>query len=135
MRDNREAGVIGEALDRSYLSVGKSLWRAFGKPPWLRDFVGTLVEASFDDDARDDDHQMLFMHDDVSSDLDLAMLSRREGINAKDTPDGILNRLAETTLGRFINEIEKRPDAGTIELGFLLLTLSEDAVIDQQRDR
>jgi hypothetical protein len=73
---------------------------------------------------------MVMLEDDISTDLDLAMLARREGIPAKRTPHGILTRFAATTLGRFVKEIEARPDPGTIGLGFMLLTLSEKAVIE-----
>lgn len=77
-----------------------------------------------------EEHQMMMLHDDISTDLDLAMAARRDGIAAKRTPDGILTRLPATTLGGFIRDIEARPDPGTIDLGFLLLTLNEDTVVE-----
>lgn len=73
-------------------------------------------------------HDMVMFEDDISTDLDLAMLARREGIPAKRTPDGILTRFAATTLGRFVKEIEARPDPATIDFGFMLLTLGEKTV-------
>lgn len=76
------------------------------------------------------EHDLVFLGDDISIDLDLAMLVRREGIPAEKTPDGILTRFATTTLGRFLTEIERRPEPGTIDLGFLLLTLNEETVIE-----
>lgn len=76
------------------------------------------------------EHDMVMLEDDISTDLDLAMLARREGIPAKRTPDGILTRFAGTTLGRFVKEIEARPDPGTIDLGFMLLTLGEKTVVE-----
>jgi len=78
----------------------------------------------------DEEHDMVMLDDDISADLDLAMLVRREGIPGKGTPDGILTRFAATSLGRMIKAIEARPDPATIDLGFTLLTLSEDAVAD-----
>jgi hypothetical protein len=60
----------------------------------------------------------------------LAMLARREGIPAKRTPDGILTRLAATTLGRFVKQVEAQPHPGTIDLGVMLLTLSEKTFIE-----
>nr|VFK64152.1 MAG: Preprotein translocase subunit SecA (ATPase, RNA helicase) [Candidatus Kentron sp. UNK]VFK69433.1 MAG: Preprotein translocase subunit SecA (ATPase, RNA helicase) [Candidatus Kentron sp. UNK] len=72
----------------------------------------------------------VWLGEDISADLDLAMQARREGIPAKRTPDGILTRFAATTLGRFIKEIEARPDPGTIEFGFMLLTLGEKTVVE-----
>jgi len=77
-----------------------------------------------------EEHNMVMLHDDISTDLDLAMLARREGIPAKRTPDGILTRFAATALGRFVKEIEARPDPGTIDLGFMLLTLGEKIVVE-----
>lgn len=77
-----------------------------------------------------DKQDMVMLEDDISTDLDLAMLARREGIPAKRTPDGILTRFTATTLGRFVKEVDARPDPGTIDLGFMLLTLSEKTVSD-----
>ena len=70
------------------------------------------------------------MEDDISTDLDIAMLARREGIPGKRTPDGILTRCAAMTLGRFISEIEAHPDPRIIDLGSMLLTLNEKAFIE-----
>lgn len=76
-----------------------------------------------------DEHNMLLLDDDISADLDLAMLVRREGIPGKSTPDGILTRFAATALGRITKAIEASPGPATIDLGFTLLTLDEDTVI------
>jgi SEC-C motif len=78
----------------------------------------------------DEELDMIVLDDDISADLDLAMLVRREGIPGKATPDGILTRFAATALGRMVTAIEVRPDPATIDLGFMLLTLGEDTVID-----
>jgi hypothetical protein len=78
----------------------------------------------------DDEFDMVMMHDDISTDLDLAMLVRRDNIPGKRTPDGILTRFATTTLGRFVKQIETKPDPATIDLGFMLLTLGEDTVTE-----
>lgn len=76
-----------------------------------------------------DEHDMVVLEDDISADLDLAMLVRREGIPGKGTPEGILTRFAATTLGRMTRAIEASPEPATIDLGFTLLTLSEDTAI------
>lgn len=76
-----------------------------------------------------EEHGLVMLEDDISADLDLAMIARREGIPGKRTPDGILTRMANTTLGRLIKEIGNRPDPATIDLGYTLLTLSEDTII------
>jgi hypothetical protein len=77
----------------------------------------------------DDEHDMVVLDDDISADLDLAMLVRREGIPGKGTPEGILTRFSATALGRMVKAIEARPDPATIDLGFTLLTLGEDTVL------
>lgn len=76
-----------------------------------------------------DEHDMVVLEDDISADLDLAMLVRREGIPGKGTPEGILTRFAATALGRMTRAIEASPEPATIDLGFTLLTLSEDTAV------
>lgn len=74
-------------------------------------------------------YNIAMMTDDIATDLDLAMLVRRDGVSGKRTPDGILTRMASTTVGRLIKHIDARPDPATIELGLMLLTLSEDTIV------
>jgi hypothetical protein len=76
-----------------------------------------------------DEYDMFMLEDDISADLDLAMLVRRESIPGKGTPDGILTRFSATALGRITKAIEASPEPATIDLGFTLLTLNEDTVI------
>lgn len=77
----------------------------------------------------DEEHDMVMMTDDISADLDLAMLVRRDEISGNRTPDGILTRLSSTALGHIVERIESQPDPATIDLGFMLLTLREDTVV------
>ncbi len=77
-----------------------------------------------------DEYSFVSLDDDISTDLELAMLVRREAMPGKRTPDGILTRYAATSLGRLIKEIEARPDPATIDLGYVLLMLGEKAVVD-----
>lgn len=76
----------------------------------------------------DGDVTMMSLHDSIAADLDIAMFARRDGIPGKATPDGILTAFAGTTLLRLIEDIDERADPGTIDLGFLLLAISGDAV-------
>lgn len=76
-----------------------------------------------------DAHTMVMLDDDISADLDLAMLVRRDGVPGKGTPEGILTRFDATVLGRLVKAIEARPDPATLDLGFTLLTLGEDSVL------
>jgi len=80
-----------------------------------------------------EDVDMVWLGDDISADLDVAMAVRRDGVPGPETPDGILTRLTSTALGRIVAEIEARPDPGIIDFGFLVLSLSENAVLDVSR--
>ena len=68
--------------------------------------------------------------EDYTSGLDIAMQVRRTGIKGAETPDGILTRLKNTTLGRILKEIENRPDPDTVDIGFLLLGMCEQTFIE-----
>ena len=78
----------------------------------------------------DDEHDLVMLDDDISADLELAMLVRREGVPGKSTPEGILTRFSETALGRMVRAIETQPHSGLIDLGFTLLTLNEETVLE-----
>lgn len=78
----------------------------------------------------DEEHSMVVLGEDISADLDIAMAARRDGIPGRATPEGILTRYAGTTLWRLIEDIEARADAGTIDLGFMLLMLSGETIKD-----
>jgi hypothetical protein len=76
---------------------------------------------------------LLALQDDVAVGLDRAMLVRRAAIDGPKSPEGILTRVQGTTVGALIRQIEADPDATLLKLGLLLLTLSEDAVLDVSR--
>ncbi|GJH23815.1 SEC-C metal-binding domain-containing protein [Caballeronia novacaledonica] len=76
---------------------------------------------------------IMHVGDDFTAGLDIAMLVRRTGAQGADTPDGVLTRFKKTALGRLVRQIESRPEPVTIDLGFHLLSLSEDAVIQMSR--
>lgn len=81
----------------------------------------------------DDEHSMVVLGEDLSADLDIAIAARRDGIPGRTTPEGILTRFTGTTLWRLIEDIEARADAGTIDLGFMLLMLSGETIKDTNR--
>ncbi len=81
----------------------------------------------------DADVGLMQLNDDFSAGLDIAMAVRRAGMNGPATPNGVLTRFGETTIGRVVMEIEARADAATIDLGFLLLALSEQAVTEMSQ--
>ncbi|MCH7510274.1 MAG: NERD domain-containing protein [Proteobacteria bacterium] len=78
----------------------------------------------------DDDVDLIHLHDDITAELDVAVAARRDGVPGNKTPDGILTRFAQTSIGRIVEQIESRQDLAIIDLGFLLLTISEDSVTD-----
>jgi hypothetical protein len=61
----------------------------------------------------DEKYDTVMMSEDISADLDLAMLVRRDGIPGKRTPDGILTRFSSTALGHIVEQIEAQPEPGT----------------------
>jgi hypothetical protein len=70
----------------------------------------------------------LFLTDDISVDLDVAMTVRRDGIPGESVIEGPLTHIQRTVLGRLLRAIESRPDPKTIDLGYSLLTLSGQTV-------
>ncbi len=76
----------------------------------------------------DGEYTMMQLGDDICADLDLAMLSRRDGIPGAKTPEGILTKFKGTYFEQIIRDIEQRDHPATVDLGFMLLTLSGDTV-------
>ena len=64
----------------------------------------------------------------IVADLDLAMMTRRDGIPGSETPDGILTKYEGTHFDRLVKDIELREHSGTVDFGFMLLTLSGDTI-------
>lgn len=79
------------------------------------------------------DIDLMHLDDDFSAGLDIAMAVRRINVQGAATPDGVLTRSENTTIGRVVKEIEARPEPATIDLGFLLLAMSEQAVTEMSR--
>jgi hypothetical protein len=79
------------------------------------------------------DINLMQLGDDLSAGLDIAMAVRRTSMQGAAIPDGVLTRFGNTTVGRVVKEIEVRPEPATIDLGFLLLAMSEQAVTEMSR--
>lgn len=77
-----------------------------------------------------DDVGMIMLHDDISADIDVAMSVRRGGSQGKHTPDGILTRFNNTTLGGLISDIQSVEYPGIIDLGFVLLHFDEETIFN-----
>ena len=76
----------------------------------------------------ENDLDLVMFDDDVSSDLDVAMAVRREGIPGSDMPDGILTRFENTHFARILSDLEGRENPVAINLGFMLLELGEETI-------
>ncbi|HHQ6630410.1 TPA: YecA family protein [Serratia fonticola] len=76
----------------------------------------------------DDECDMFMLHDDICADLDIAMLVRRKGITGKDTPDGILTMHQDGFLNKLIKSLETENHKLAVDLGFLILSLSSEAI-------
>lgn len=76
----------------------------------------------------EDDYTIMHFNDDICIDIDLAMMSRRLELPGTRTPEGILTKLAGTTLGKLIDTIDNFDDSDAIDLGFMLLQLGEDTL-------
>lgn len=75
----------------------------------------------------DDRYNMVMLEDSIARDLDTAMMVRRDNQPGDDTPVGILTKMRGTRYERLIKEIETSADPATLELGFHLLLMDEDA--------
>lgn len=75
----------------------------------------------------DEKYNMAILEDSVAQDLDTAMIVRREKLPGNDTPVGILTKMRGTLYERLIKEIEAKANPATLELGFHLLSMDEDA--------
>lgn len=74
------------------------------------------------------DIDMLMLSDDVSVDLDVAMVVRRCGLSGVRTPVGILTKLNGTVIGQLISSVEDRSEPGFIDLALFLLQLNENTL-------
>nr|WP_241498900.1 SEC-C metal-binding domain-containing protein [Rufibacter ruber] len=76
----------------------------------------------------DDEYSMMYFEDDIGAGLDLAMLSRRDGVPGLDTPDGILTLYKGSYFDNIITDINKLEHPTIVDLGFLLLSLSGETI-------
>lgn len=76
------------------------------------------------------DADFIQLDDDIAADLDVAMAARRDGIDGKCTPEGILTLLKGTSVGNIIDDIERSANSTSIKVGLQLLKLSSDTARD-----
>jgi len=64
--------------------------------------------------------------DDISCDLDAAMMVRRDGMPGERTPEGILTKFEGLTIKKVLKQIEEKPDSGTLGFAFTVLSSDEE---------
>jgi len=76
----------------------------------------------------DEGQNMMILGGDLCADLDLAMMVRREGLHGSHVPEGILTKYKDTEFDQIIKDINILDHPATIDLGFMLLALSGNAI-------
>lgn len=76
----------------------------------------------------EDQYDLIMMEDDLSADLDAAMIVRREGFPGPRTPEGILTRLQDTAVMRLLAMIDDRPDPAIMDFALFVLEAGEDTI-------
>jgi hypothetical protein len=74
----------------------------------------------------EDKPNMVLLDDDLSADLELAMLARRDGVDVPRAPEGILTVDPDTYVGAILEDIKHSSDYGLLQLGIHLLSISGD---------
>lgn len=72
--------------------------------------------------------EFICLEDNISSDIDSAMMVRRIGGKGKKIPDGVFALLMSGKIGNILNTIGKSENPVAIDLGFLFLTLGKDSI-------
>ena len=75
------------------------------------------------------DIDLMSLADDIALPLDAAMTCRRDGLPGTLTPDGILTRFRGTHFSRTVEQLQDEPAPAALDLGLLLLELSESTVL------
>lgn len=74
------------------------------------------------------DPTLIMLEDDISTDLELAMLARRDGYDGAKTPDGFLISHRKSHVGSIIEDLEFSSDYCLQKLGLHLLSMSGDSI-------
>ena len=100
----------------------------FGERLWVENELTTFGFYLLRNLWIDDKLSLMMLDDSVASELDAAMLVRREGLPGEATPKGILTRFNHTRLGRIISEIEYNPNQFSVGMGLAILEMDEKSV-------
>ncbi|HIF9277906.1 TPA: SEC-C metal-binding domain-containing protein [Photobacterium damselae] len=72
---------------------------------------------------------LVMLEDNISTELELAMLARRDGYDGTKTPEGFLTLHVNSHVGRIIDDIEFSTDYCLQKLGLHLLSMSGDSIV------
>lgn len=70
----------------------------------------------------------IYLDDSISASLDLAMMARRDAVDAPITPEGILTRFVDSIFGKLITSLENEENEAAINLSFVLLRAGEETI-------
>ena len=70
----------------------------------------------------------IYLDNQIAHELDIAMATRRNGINGNPVPDGILTRYKNTHFDSLIKYLESQENNVYLELGFLLLSIDTEVI-------
>lgn len=76
----------------------------------------------------EENFDLVMLEDDISTDLELAMLARREGVEVSKIPIGLLTLHEGQHSGSILDDTKNSSDYGLLKLGFHLLSLSGTAI-------
>lgn len=76
----------------------------------------------------EEDPTLVMLDDDISTDLELAMLARRDGHDGAKTPEGFLTSHRKSHIGSIIDDIEFSPDYCLQKLGSHLLSMNGNSI-------
>lgn len=77
----------------------------------------------------DDDISQILLSDDIGTELDTAMFVRRDNLPGDPELSGAWQRVRKTRVGRLISQIERADVPAVIDFGFMLLSISGEAVV------
>jgi hypothetical protein len=69
----------------------------------------------------EDDIDLMYLHDDIASDLDAAFMVRRLGWPGNSTPQGIIQKYTSGFIGKLLFKIQRTANDDLTDLGFTLL--------------
>lgn len=76
------------------------------------------------------ENNLLVLDDSLVVDVDIAMAVRREGLDGKGVPQGVLTALQGTPIGKILKDIEAAPEPENIAVGLEILKLSSEGLND-----